>query len=347
MRYVHSILAQLSDENTAGQERIDVWKSETLIALTALQENETRLEGASRKICNDLVGVFTPWLREAGPFAKVEGRFRREILNPAIRLHQDLKSSSHQYDMIPIRVFNKHSPKQMLVDWHLKDADLWQKPRGEKGVGRALYCLHPSIVRIRTQGTAPITIAKPVVVVISPERAKSSDPHNKKDSSLTSITVPPTAIESLSTTNQTTPSHVQDSSTQIKPADNSYMLMDSDSDTTSGSRSDGLDERRASPLPIEREREHLSRSRPRHLLASMESSEFEGHFPGELGFHHTDGRRADTFPPQAAARESSRSLSKDIARRSTYDSPISPSIPAQSDPPAKSRRLKGWLHRQK
>ena len=141
-----------------------------MTALTALHENDSRLERASRRICNKLSGFLSPWLLEAGPFAKVEGRFKCEILDPAIKLHQDLRSSSHRYDTRPHTVIKKLSPKQILDEWELKDADTWQKPRGEKEVGKALYCLHPAVHRLRTQGRPPIVIVKAVMVVQPPRR---------------------------------------------------------------------------------------------------------------------------------------------------------------------------------
>lgn len=139
-----------------------------MTALTVLRENETRLEGASKRICGRLNNILSPWLCEAAPFAKVEERFRREILDPAINLHQDLRSSSHRYETRYLEVSDRISPKHMLDEWDLKDVDIWQKAKGEKGVGKTLYCLHPLLVRIRTRGTPPIIVAKPVIVVISP-----------------------------------------------------------------------------------------------------------------------------------------------------------------------------------
>ena len=48
----------------------------------------------------------------------------------------------------------------MLDEWDLNDVDTWQKAKDEKGVGKALYCLHSLFVRIRIKGTPPIIVAK-------------------------------------------------------------------------------------------------------------------------------------------------------------------------------------------
>ena len=160
-----------------------------------LPENEPRLERAARGICIKLADILSPWLFEAGPFSKVEARFRDEILDPAIKLHQDFKSASHQYETKDFRVLDRLSPKQMLDEWELKDADTWQKVRAERDVGGALYCLHPSIIRLCAESTIPIVVAKPVIVVQGPNRNISSDSQGRKDSPLNNMTVLPAATE--------------------------------------------------------------------------------------------------------------------------------------------------------
>ena len=88
--------------------------------------------------------------------------------------------------------------------------------KGGKGFGRTLYCLHPCIARLRTHGTAPMTIAKGVVVVIGPERAKFSRPLNKQNSSVTYSMAPYAKLELPAATNLVTSSHVQDDSTNME-----------------------------------------------------------------------------------------------------------------------------------
>lgn len=85
-----------------------------MTALTVLSENKTRSDGASKRVCGRLNNILSPWLCEADPFAKVEERFRREILDPAIKLHQDFRSSSHRYETRHLEVSDRISSKQML-----------------------------------------------------------------------------------------------------------------------------------------------------------------------------------------------------------------------------------------
>ena len=195
----HVSLDQHLNRDALGQERVDLWRSETLTALTARRENGANLEKVSREICSDHLGdLFSPWLLGAGPFAKVEERFRQEILDPAIRLHQDLKCSSYRYgyDTIPSAVLDELNPRQLFNRYDLKDADSWLKPRSEKDVGRALYNLHPSVVRLRTRGKNPIVITKPLIVVSNPNREKSWSQHGRGKSLMDGTNLPPAAAES-------------------------------------------------------------------------------------------------------------------------------------------------------
>ena len=270
-------LGRPSDRNVTEQERSDLWRSETLTALTALPENETRLEQFSRKICHDLNHILSPWLSKSGAFAEVEESFRREveekfrqdILDPTIKLHQDLKSSSHQYKTRRITVFDKHSPKQMLDEWDLKDADTWQKPRGEKEVGKALYCLHPSVVRLRARGLSPIVIAKPVVVVTSPKR--------EKDNILSVMTASAAAMKSSPFVDQVTSSLNREISAQTKLIDKPSMFTDSDSTTDSRSRRRISQKRRVSTYPTTQNHEYPSRSSQRWQSVPLDSTRGEDH----------------------------------------------------------------------
>ena len=304
-----------------GQEKIDIWRSETLTALTALPENENRIERASRRICDDLSGILSPWLLEAGPFAKVEERFRREILDPAIKFHQDLRSSSHRYDMRPISVIGPPSPKQMLDEWELKDADKWQRPRGEKGVGKALYCLHPPILRLRTQGRPPIVIAKAVMVVASPERERIPNLHSNKDSSQSNSNQRKAATHSFTQKQEYT--HGSPRRQLSVPPESSNGRDDILGDSTS---------------PSEKVRQSSGKPKKDQDVP-----------PSKRG-HQIEGT-SKTFPSKVAARQPSRRGSRDtsndksVPRSSANKSSqpaIDPSTPAPSKPASKPRTSKFW-----
>ncbi len=359
----------------AEQDRLDVWRSETLIALTALPENDTHLEAASTSICNRLSNILSPWLFEAGPFANVEERFRRDILDPAIKLHQNLTSSSHHYAARTIKDFDRLSPKQMLDEWDLKNADTWQKARGEKEVGKALYCLHPSTVRLRAKGTAPIVVAKPVVVVASPERERISNRHGIDDISQSCTMTSPPAIETKPATDHPIPPLDQESPIQVKFADPPSKLTDSDSTMDSGSRRLSFHQRRVSTHPSTQKHEHLSMSSQRRMSVPLQSSSDEedrrrhsrSRLEGEKQFSGRSREAQDilkytrghailgssySYRSQGAVRQPSRRPSRDTSngrsspRRSANENSQPPIAPSALVPPTtsgKPRSLKDRL----
>ena len=253
-----------------------------------LRENESRLERAARGICTKLTDILSPWLFEAGPFFKVEARFKDEILDPAIKLHQDLKSASHQYETKHINVLDRLSPKQMLEEWDLKDANTWQKVRAERDVGRALYCLHPSTIRLRAESTTPIVVAKPVIVVEGPDREKLPDARGLKDSPLNSTTAPPVATESSPATHHVTSSSRQGLFAQVKFAENASTFTDGESsrDSSRRRRPSPHQSRRASIHPFTKDHEDpLPGSPPRRLSVPMDPSA-----------HHRPEDRSSAYP---------------------------------------------------
>ena len=236
--------------------------------------------------------MLSPWLFKAGPFSKVEARFRDAILCPAIKLHQDLKSASHQYEMRYIKVLDRLSPKQMLVEWDLKDADTWQKVRAEKDIGRALYCLHPSIIRLRAEGATPIVVAKPVIVVQSPKRKIFSDSQGRKDSPLNNMTVLPAATEPSPATHHVTSSSKKGGSPKVRFAEKISTFIDNDSSTDSSRRTRPSPHHntRASTDPFKQKHEDpTSGPPPRRLWVPVDPSaryQQEDRSSGHHSHHH-------------------------------------------------------------
>ena len=315
----HVNMDQQSNRDGTGQERIDLWRSETLTALTALRENGANREKVTKKICRDLGIFFSPWL--LGPFAKLEERFRQEILDPAIRLHQDLKSSSYryEYDTIASAVFDELSPRHLFDRCDLKDADSWLKPRSEKDVGRALYNLHPSIVRFRRRGKTPIVITKPVIVVSNPHRERSWNQHGRIKSLMDGTNLVPVAVESSHAKIQTLSLQT---SAEVKVADNS---TDSGSTSASWTRRGSPDRKETLTNPATQTQGYLSKSPQRQISPELsdddlspkmhsryyteeEVSSFSRHREDQpvrpyIRGHYILGT-SNTFPIQATARQS-------------------------------------------
>lgn len=311
-------LISLSNREVAEQSKIDIWRSETLTALTTLREYDIRLESASRRICNDLNGLLSPWLLEAGPFAKIEGSFRQEILDPAIKLHQDLSSSSYRYDTSLIPVNGRLSPKQMLEEWELKNADTWQTPRSENRIGKALYCLHPPIYRLRSGGRPPIAIAKAVMVVASPGKGKSLNPQGNKGSPQRATTAPSAAMGSSIATSHTI-SPLKQESPARKLADSPSVSTGKDSPTASRSTQHSSNQKKTlngkNDLP--RDSKGTSKASAAKVAARQPSR------------RESRDTSKDASSPRSSASESSQP-------------PLDPSTPGPSKPSAKRRSSKTW-----
>ena len=345
----HVSLDQQSNRDGPGQERIDLWRSETLTALTALRENGAHLEKGSRRICSDLGPFFSPWLLGAGPFAKVEERFRHEILDPAIRLHQDLKSSSHRYefDAIPSAVFDELSPRQLFDRYDLKDADSWLEPRHEKDVGRALYNLHPSVVRLRTRGKDPIAIKKPVMVVSNPNREKNWSQHGRGKSLMDGTNLLPATAESSDGKIHNVSLDDPQTSVQVKVADDS---TDSGSTSSSWTRR-GSSYRQGRPTnPTTQTQRDLYKSPQRQISPELSDDDLslkmhprshtEEEIPSSRRFREDQPVRpykrgryilgaSSTFPIQATARQSRQVPGREAV--GTYREKSSPRRSANED----------------
>ena len=99
--------------------------------------------------------ILSPWMVNDKVFARLGfAGFQQSILDTAVKLHRDLKLSSHSYEWKTFKNLNKLTPEQLLSDWHLKDASAWEPVNVETQVGKALYSLNPSLVRIQRDGKA-------------------------------------------------------------------------------------------------------------------------------------------------------------------------------------------------
>ena len=257
----------------------------------------------------------------------------------------------------------------MLDEWILIDADLWQKPRGEKEVGRALYCLHPSTHRLRNKSNSPIIIAKPVIVVAKPKSEKTLNPHGDKGSSLSGMKEISAAIEPGPTKHKINNPLDQERSAQVELAEDHPIFTDNESTTSSRSRRDIVYQRRASTLPTKQEQEYLAGFPGRRLSVPSDPQGVRYGSSRQPGYHHdeeeqssrtlredqnialyTRGYRisgtSNAFPPQATLRQppgrGSRNASRDKSsqRRSTTENlhlALSPASHVPSPSPDKPR----------
>lgn len=114
------------------------------------------------------------WLQkllESKLIDKYMDRFDREIHTPAIKLHQIVRTSIRQY-----RFLSKLSGRgpsltidQMQDIFRLIHVNTWGPVRRRASTGelfRFFYCLHPSLIRVGTDGNEDVELVKSVVVVV-------------------------------------------------------------------------------------------------------------------------------------------------------------------------------------
>ena len=157
----------------------DRWKLETLTALTTRSGNDKKLMGKTGEIHRRARDLLSDWL--SGISAEFETRLQRDILTPAIRLHQDLRTSVDQFGMDSPRLDEEFPPQHMIELWQLRDAESWALIKKESQIGKTLYCLHPSLVRFRGGSGASLALTKPVVVIAPSGKTQAPAERNRED----------------------------------------------------------------------------------------------------------------------------------------------------------------------
>ena len=181
--------------------------------------------------------------------------------------------------MDPLMVSDALSPKEMLQEWSLKDADEWKRVKRESEVGRALYCLHPPLLRHRTNGGSPIVIVKPVVVVTHPGRERVSKPHSRANTVLGGKTAPPAAVPLAAGRHQSIQSLDEDGSTGAELVESLYYSTTSDSGTASTSKLYSVDKGRQVIASAETGLGHPSSPRIPQVSSPAEASLADHNLP--------------------------------------------------------------------
>ena len=174
-------------------------------------------------ISNQARDTLSHWLLDSHTFAKLEIQFQQEILEPAIRLHQDIRISTYRYQMDERDIPTGLSSRDMLDQWSLKDVDTWGPiKKGSEDLKR-LGCLHPPLIRIRNSDGVAVNLSKPVMVVsVLPPRSKvRTHEHNGEETANA-------YSESKSSDTPNTPTVAQQIIREEEVADSSSVSASSD-----------------------------------------------------------------------------------------------------------------------
>ena len=230
----------------------DRWKLETLTALTARSGNDKKLMGKTEEIHRRARDLLSDWL--SGSSAEFETRLQRDILSPAIRLHQDLRTSVDQFRMDPPRLDEKFSPQHMIKVWQLRDAESWALIKKESQIGKTLCCLHPSLVRSRGGSGASLALTKPVVVIAPSGKTQAPAERNREDALRYSVRVQEPSSELTHVGDQHLAPLDKQDSVEVGLQDSETSSEDDDFDTAS------------SRLPSHLSRNSSPTQTPNHLI---------------------------------------------------------------------------------
>lgn len=344
----HRFADQLSDTSSLGRMNINRWRFETLLALIAHPDSIKERTDNLKMTVNTTRAVLSKFLPPGNCLLdEIDKGLKDDVLDPAFKLHQDMMTSLEIYDWQHADLSACSTKRQMLDQWDLRDAESWGPVKREHQVGKVLHCLHPSLLRLRTNGNPTLVLVKPVIIVAG--RKKSNDPEQQRKREAT-----PSGTNTRAATSQS--DQLDDMSESPR---NFHQFANtgpqySDVDMTSESMPRFLGEEKVKHITIEPE----CLQRPRYAEGSVRSDEYTD-FPAGSSSRHWEEkraigrceddsqldvraeRRARSATPRAATlpairRDRDTPNETMIRRRSSHNNqpPISrPSTPIQSLPP--------------
>ncbi|KAJ9608713.1 hypothetical protein H2200_006484 [Cladophialophora chaetospira] len=158
----------------SGREQVirDRWRSEAVRALTVHKDFDRSRDSALKGIVDAAMDFLSPRSDNAicglshRAFQRHRDTLYNDIFAAALRLHQSLRSSIHQYRVQPPDIDGKMTGEEMAERrWRFKDVDRWQDLKTTDRSARPICSLFPSIVRISDGSGDYLTIVPPVVIV--------------------------------------------------------------------------------------------------------------------------------------------------------------------------------------
>jgi hypothetical protein len=150
----------------------DKWRSQAVRALTArraFKENQTReVEEIIRSARESMLSedVESSCILDGDAFFKHDDIFVQDIFNTAVKLHQGMRSSIHQYKVQRLELDQVKDAEQVLdKGWTLKDLDDWVEVKKIECPAQLVYCIYPSVVRQPDGHGQSLTLVAPVFVV--------------------------------------------------------------------------------------------------------------------------------------------------------------------------------------
>ncbi|KAM3086059.1 hypothetical protein ACMFMG_000195 [Clarireedia jacksonii] len=164
-----------------AKSRKNQWRSDTLRALCASKqfqaEQETRLTGIWKELQTEL----SCWLSDSN-ILKHQGRLKRDIFDPAVKVHMDMQCSVQQYEVVSAPVggritssFTRHDECTETV----KEITNW-KMRTRESTDVDDLCIYPGIITYDAAGEVKSNLVRPVMVVYKRTPLPSSARHSNE-----------------------------------------------------------------------------------------------------------------------------------------------------------------------
>jgi hypothetical protein len=194
--------------------KVDIWKSDTLKAITALQhvrESSNRQATAIAKEAMEVMRFLSP--KKGAELNALGDGLLQTVIKPAAELAEMMCVSPRkyvtEYPAIPL----KFTTVELASVWDLKDIEKWLKLRQSGLVSQVVRRLHPALVLYSGRDSRKVLV-KPVLGVCSKARSGSDAQENSEMLKKPMKTGPPVKA----------PASVGDSSTRTDETSDEQVL---------------------------------------------------------------------------------------------------------------------------
>ncbi|KAG4032859.1 hypothetical protein MFRU_006g03200 [Monilinia fructicola] len=160
-----------------AKSKITQWRSDTLTALCSSKSYQDEQKRQLLSIQNALGKDLSFWCGNSG-YQRLKDRLHREIIDPSVRVHQEMKCSTRKYDLIreSDAQFKRSSSSEQYASHIVKEVKTW-KTMTSDGTERVLQCLYPGIVVYDMEAEERSELLGPVMAVYkraSPQARRSA-----------------------------------------------------------------------------------------------------------------------------------------------------------------------------
>jgi hypothetical protein len=143
------------------------WLSETLTAWVQSESFRSKQDAHSKRLSKELTIELSHYVPKATSKGRLSARIRSDIVDPAMRLHTDIKCSRYVYSFRKPHNLNTQELEKDANNWTLKSMTTWRTIESHQEALPS-SCLFPGLYRDqenKTDSRPPLTLVKPVILV--------------------------------------------------------------------------------------------------------------------------------------------------------------------------------------